>query len=67
MNGLRYLGDVSTVRMNEDVCTGCGMCATVCPHAVFAMENGTALESSTEICAWSAGRAPRTARSVPFR
>jgi NAD-dependent dihydropyrimidine dehydrogenase PreA subunit len=50
MNGLRYLGDVSTLQMNEDVCSGCGMCETVCPHAVFAMENGTARILDRDLC-----------------
>jgi hypothetical protein len=68
MNGLRYLGDVSTLQMNEDVCSGCGMCETGPFARTRSLPWRTGRrESSTEICAWSAGRAPRIARLVPFR
>lgn len=35
-----YLRNVVTLRLDEDVCVGCGMCLIVCPHAVFAGYNG---------------------------
>lgn len=35
-----YLKDVVTLRLNEENCTGCGMCMEVCPHAVLSMNNG---------------------------
>ncbi len=35
MAGLRYLAGVATLTLDEAKCSGCGMCATVCPHAVF--------------------------------
>lgn len=38
MKSLRYLSNVSTLRLDQDVCTGCGMCEAVCPHAVFEIE-----------------------------
>jgi NAD-dependent dihydropyrimidine dehydrogenase PreA subunit len=28
--------DVNTLEYNPDLCINCGMCTTVCPHAVFA-------------------------------
>lgn len=34
--GLVYLPGVSTLVFDRTACTGCGMCVTVCPHAVFA-------------------------------
>ncbi len=37
---LRYLDDVVTLEMDENACTGCGVCLTVCPHAVFARNGG---------------------------
>jgi NAD-dependent dihydropyrimidine dehydrogenase PreA subunit len=33
----RYLKNVSTLKLDTDKCTGCGMCTQVCPHAVFEM------------------------------
>ncbi|MDF9408748.1 4Fe-4S binding protein [Pelotomaculum isophthalicicum JI] len=36
----RYLKNVSTLKMNSDRCTGCGMCIEVCPHKVFDLKNG---------------------------
>jgi NAD-dependent dihydropyrimidine dehydrogenase PreA subunit len=35
MTELLYLEDVVTLDLNPEKCTGCGMCAIVCPHAVF--------------------------------
>lgn len=32
----------TTLQYNTDLCTGCGMCSTVCPHGVFAQDNGIA-------------------------
>ena len=31
----QYLENVVTLQMDEDKCTGCGVCLTVCPHEVF--------------------------------
>ncbi|MGE5405995.1 MAG: mercury methylation ferredoxin HgcB [Candidatus Saccharibacteria bacterium] len=35
----RYLKDVVTLKLNEDKCTGCGLCLDVCPHEVLAIED----------------------------
>jgi ferredoxin len=37
---LVYLDGGSTLRLNEEQCTGCGTCLDVCPHAVLAKKNG---------------------------
>jgi len=37
MKKLRYLKNVSTLKLNSEKCIGCGMCKTVCPHAVFSI------------------------------
>lgn len=31
-----------TLTLEGQKCTGCGLCLDVCPHAVFALENGRA-------------------------
>ena len=36
MFGLRYLPGVTTLHLDVDRCTGCGVCLNVCPHAVLA-------------------------------
>ena len=36
---MQYLKNVTTLKLNTDLCTGCMMCTIVCPHAVFAVEN----------------------------
>ncbi len=35
MGQLRYLPGVVTLALDAEKCTGCGMCAEVCPHGVF--------------------------------
>ena len=35
MEGFRYLDNVVTLALDAEVCVGCGMCETVCPHTVF--------------------------------
>ena len=37
MTRLRYLKNVTTLALDEEKCIGCGICLTVCPHAVFGM------------------------------
>ena len=35
MKDFRYLDNVTTLKLDQDACIGCGMCGIVCPHAVF--------------------------------
>ena len=37
MGQLIYLKDVVTLELEEEKCSGCGMCLIVCPHAVLGM------------------------------
>jgi len=39
MDNFRYLAGVTTLRLNEKECVGCGICEIVCPHGVFALQN----------------------------
>lgn len=38
MKDLRYLDNMATLKLHTDLCVGCGLCTTVCPHGVFAKE-----------------------------
>ncbi len=40
MTRLAYLRNVTTLRVDEGKCVGCGMCVTVCPHEVLNLPNG---------------------------
>ena len=37
-----YLKNVTTLKLNSEKCSGCGMCIDVCPHGVFILEEGKA-------------------------
>ena len=39
METFRYLPDVTTLKLEETACVGCGLCEIVCPHGVFLLEN----------------------------
>ena len=50
MAELRYLADVVSLTLHDEKCTGCGMCPTVCPHAVFNVENRKARIVDRDAC-----------------
>jgi NAD-dependent dihydropyrimidine dehydrogenase PreA subunit len=50
MSGLVYLRGVTTLALDDGLCTGCGTCEMVCPHAVFAMTNGFAAIRDRDAC-----------------
>jgi ferredoxin len=47
---LEYLRGVSTLKLDIEKCIGCGMCVTVCPHAVFKVEGRKAAVTDADLC-----------------
>lgn len=50
MGELVYLPNVVTLSLDEEKCVGCGLCEVVCPHAVFALENGRVRIADQDAC-----------------
>lgn len=50
MKNLVYLRNVATLHLHKDRCIDCGMCLTVCPHAVFAMSGGRMVVAELDAC-----------------
>ena len=38
MKDFRYLENVATLKLDQEKCIGCGMCAVVCPQAVYEVQ-----------------------------
>ena len=47
---LRYLKDVTTLKLDLKKCIGCAMCTVVCPHAVFALHEGKVRVEDRDAC-----------------
>lgn len=50
MKDLLYLTGVATLKLNEDICNGCGMCIKVCPHEVFGLSGRKAHIIRKDFC-----------------
>ncbi len=50
MQGFRYLKNVTTLRLDAALCSGCGRCPEVCPHGVFALADGKAALVDADAC-----------------
>jgi NAD-dependent dihydropyrimidine dehydrogenase PreA subunit len=47
---LKYLKNVVTLSLDVTACNGCGMCAIVCPHGVFGIEDQKAVILERDSC-----------------
>jgi NAD-dependent dihydropyrimidine dehydrogenase PreA subunit len=50
MKTMQYFRNVATLKLEAGLCTGCGMCAIVCPHAVFEIRQGKAQITDINDC-----------------
>jgi NAD-dependent dihydropyrimidine dehydrogenase PreA subunit len=50
MNNMTYIKDVVTLQLDENKCTGCGMCLDVCPHEVFKANSRHVLIQNRDAC-----------------
>ncbi len=46
----KYLRNVVTLKLDEEKCKGCGICAMVCPHAVFSIKEDKATIADKDSC-----------------
>jgi NAD-dependent dihydropyrimidine dehydrogenase PreA subunit len=50
MGQLIYLSNVTTLKLDEKKCTGCGMCLLVCPQSVLSKNNGKVEMINRDAC-----------------
>ena len=47
---MRNMYEENTLRFDRELCTDCGMCLQVCPHGVFAQDNGEVRLANRSAC-----------------
>ena len=50
MGKLVYLRNVVTLQLDDGACSGCAMCAAVCPRGVFEISGGSARIADRDSC-----------------
>ena len=47
---LKYIRNNDPVKIDQARCTGCGICAEVCPHGIISIADGKAYPVNAEYC-----------------
>jgi NAD-dependent dihydropyrimidine dehydrogenase PreA subunit len=47
---MKYLSNVTTIKLDREKCKGCGACVEVCPHGLLEMSDGKAIISDKDAC-----------------
>ncbi|MCX8070467.1 MAG: mercury methylation ferredoxin HgcB [Thermodesulfovibrionales bacterium] len=47
---MKYLHNVTSLKLFPEKCSGCGRCIDVCPHGVFALRNKKASITDKDLC-----------------
>ncbi len=50
MHGYRYIEGTATLEVDRQRCVGCGNCAVVCPHRIFALSTEGLEVRAPELC-----------------
>ena len=50
LNNPVYIADVVTLKLDTDLCIGCGLCTIVCPHTVFELKTRKAAILNRDAC-----------------
>jgi ferredoxin len=50
VNGFSYIRGVTTLQLDRDTCIGCAICASVCPHNLFVVQQGKAVVVDHDLC-----------------
>ena len=50
MFGLKYFKNISTLKLDTELCNGCQSCLDVCPHNVFEVENKKVNIIDSDLC-----------------
>ncbi|MBU2489706.1 MAG: 4Fe-4S dicluster domain-containing protein [Proteobacteria bacterium] len=50
MDDFKYIPGVSTLKLDDALCVGCGDCETVCPHGVLVVRERKAIVVGRDAC-----------------
>lgn len=47
---MKYLRDTATLELDDEKCTGCGVCVEVCPRGVYVIAGKKAVVTDKDFC-----------------